>query len=89
VRLGPDTLALRVERNGALLVELPLRALLERAEVYHRRNPSYSFPPGLLQAEAANGDVKVVVAFTELSGTRRQGVLRLTGFDGELFVRLP
>ncbi|HUL02663.1 MAG TPA: DUF4153 domain-containing protein [Gemmatimonadales bacterium] len=89
VRLGRDSLSLRVERNGALLLELPLGMLVDSATAYRRRSSNQTLPPAMLRVEAQGGGAGALAVFTQLSGTLRQGAPRLTALEGELFLRLP
>jgi len=89
VRLGGDSASLRVTRNGALLIDVPLRSLLDSAAAYKERAPNQALPPALMRVAVRSGDAAALATFTQLSGTMRQGAPRLTSFDGELFVRVP
>jgi hypothetical protein len=88
VRLAGDSLALRVLRNGELLLELPLRDMVDRAAAYQRRAPNQAVPPALLQTEVRQGDAAALAVFTQVAGALRNGAPRLTAFEGELFLRL-
>jgi hypothetical protein len=89
LRIGSDSLSLRVDRNGELLLEVPLRVMVDSAVAYRRRAPNQALPPALMRAEVRSGDAAALATFTQLAGTVRQGAPRLTSFDGELFVRVP
>jgi len=89
LRVGSDSLSLLVDRNGAVLLELPLRGVVDSAAAYRRRAPNQAVPAALLRAEAHSAGAGALAVFTQLSGRLRQDAPRITSFDGELFLQLP
>jgi hypothetical protein len=63
--------------------------MVDSAGVYRRSHPNASVPPAILRVEAQSGDVRALASFTQLGGVQRPGGMRLTSFEGELFLRLP
>jgi len=89
VRLGSDSMSLRVTRDGVELLDIPLRALVDSAAAFKLRSPNLQMPAAALCVERHGARAGALVCFKQLGGVGRKDVARLTWFDGELFVRLP
>jgi hypothetical protein len=88
-RLTSDSTSLQVVRRGAVLFDIPLQPLVDKAIAQDRRGVNRSMSPAALCVETRRGSAAALVCLRQLTGVKRQGAARLTRFDGELFVRLP
>lgn len=87
VALLPDSAGLRLTRNGAPLIDLPLAELLERAARLSGV-PSRSVHPDSARAEARNERAAVVLYVRTLVARRVEGGLRVRSGQGDLYLRL-
>ena len=89
LRLGSDSLSLRVTRDGETLLDIPLRGLVDSASAFEGRSAGPQVPAAALCVERHAAGAGALVCFQRLSGIKRNGVPRLTWFDGEVFLRVP
>ena len=88
VRFGSDSSSLRVTRDGAALLDIPCRHWWTAPRRFGRRNRNQQLPPAVLCVERHTAGAGALVCFKHLTGVRRQGAVRLTWFEGEVFLRL-
>jgi hypothetical protein len=89
LRLARDSSGLQVTRDGEVLLDVPLQPLVDSAAAFARRNPNRQMPAEALCVERHAAGAGALVCLKQLGGMRRQGVVKLTWFEGEAFLRLP
>jgi len=89
LKWSPDTTALRVTREGASILEIPLQEALNSAAARERlARPSDSNTA--LRIEARNGDAAALAYITQMSyRVKRHGDPKPAWLEGELFLKLP
>ncbi len=87
VKLGPDSLSVRLVRDGVPLLDIPLAAVAEPAAA----GPGRAGPRPVLRIAAGGpgaGETRGLLFLTQLTGNREPSRIKLTAFEGELFVTL-
>ena len=77
---------IRIARDGAVVLEIPLASIIEQARV--ERTPSGGAPKALLRAEASNQGQAALVILRYLQAEIARDSTRMMGLEGELFLRL-
>ncbi|HUK22290.1 MAG TPA: DUF4153 domain-containing protein [Gemmatimonadales bacterium] len=88
VKLGADSMSLRVVRDGGLLLEIPLASAADSVTVTGAQ-PSRALSRAPLRVEVGTGDTRALLFLTQLNGTREPRRMQVTAFEGELFLKLP
>ena len=85
-----DRAALRLTRDGKVLLEIPLQPVVERAGAYQRSRDDRGVPAALLRAEGETDAAAALLYLTSLAGTKADSGagVAVTGLEGELFLRL-
>ena len=82
-----ETVSLEFKKKEDVIVEIPLRDLIERA---HRFHPGDTLSPGVADSmisQVENERIAILVLVRSLSGYTDEEGPRLTGFSGTAFVR--
>ncbi|HUL50639.1 MAG TPA: DUF4153 domain-containing protein [Gemmatimonadales bacterium] len=88
VKLGADSTSLHVTRDGAVLLEIPLAEMADSVTIGPGQ-PSRSLTRAALQWEGGAGDTRALLSLTQLNGAREEHGVKVTSFEGELFLKLP
>ncbi len=89
LRLAPDSARLLVARDGANILEISLRPVLDSASGFGRPASVPAMASPLLHMEVRQTNGAALLYVTRMFGVRRANGPRVTSLEGELFLQLP